>query len=170
MQEEPLSFELPTSTTKTAIPQIANDTWCKFRLVSLKQYQVDLKPEVYGVDKGRVHKWEFDLVDAVKANDGTVIEPGKLGAKQFVTVQLYAKPDAKDAEWFIKKTNRILDGLLGTGDPDNKKNKPVRPNLTADVVPQLIGKILLGKMKETTNEGITRSDINEFAFPPDMGA
>lgn len=170
MQEEPLSIQLPTATTKTAIPQIANETWAKFRLVSMKQFSVKLKQETYGTETGRLHKWEFDLVDPVKASDGSVIEPGKLGAKQFVNVQLYAKPDAKDPEWFVKKTCRILDALLGTDDPDNKKNKPPRPELTAELVPQLIGKVLLGKMKESTNEGVTRTDINEFAFPADMEA
>ena len=156
----PLSITLDTSAAKTAIPLIADGKFCDFQLKQVTQKDGE---------KGATISFEFDLVNPTTDTDGNPILPGGLGSKQFVNIQCYAKEDAKDSKWFVKKLARYIDALLGTGDPGNAKGKPARPDFNSELVPQLIGKTLKAKVKVRTGE-YTGNDFADVFFPPDLTA
>jgi hypothetical protein len=157
----PLSISLNLSGTKTAVPMVADGTMVKLRLVSLTQ--------VTG-DKGNSLKFEYDLVDPAPDTEGGTINPGAFGSKIFEQIAMYAKPDAKDTQWFYKNIAQRIDALLGTGDEGNKKGKPTRPDLSAELVPQLIGKELVAKMKVQQDDNFTGNRIQSVTFPGDIAA
>ncbi len=159
--EEPLSIDMNLSGTKTAIPMIADGTMTQLRLVSLKQTRNEKGPSL---------NFEYDLVDPAPDSDGGTINPGAFGSKIFEQIQMYAKPDAKDPKWYEKKIAQRVDALLGTGDEGNKKGKPTRPNLSADLVSQLIGKVLVAKMKVQSDDLYTGNRIQTVTFPGDIAA
>lgn len=161
MDTQPLDISLNLSGTKTAIPMIADGTMVRLRLVSLSQ----IKGE-----KGNSLRFEYDLVEPAPDTEGGTINPGAFGSKIFENIAMYAKPDAKDPRWFEKNIAQRIDGLLGTGDAGNKKNKPTRPNLTAELVPQLIGKELVAKMKVQQDDNFTGNRIQNVTFPGDIAA
>lgn len=161
MDTQPLSISLNLSGTKTAIPMIADGTMVRLRLVSLSQIKGD---------KGNTLRFEYDLVEPAPDTEGGTINPGAFGSKIFENVALYAKPDAKDPLWFNSVISKRIDALLGTGDPGNKKGKPVRPDLSAEVVPQLIGKELVAKMKVQQDDNFTGNRIQTVTYPGDIAA
>src|SRR6266446_1307769 len=156
MDNQPLSISLNLSGTKTAIPMVKDGEMVKLRLVSLSQIKGD---------KGNSLRFEFDLVDPAPDTEGSTINPGAFGSKIFENVAMYAKPDAKDPKWYEKKISNIVDGLLGTGDAGNKKGKPTRPDLSAELVPQLIGKELVVKMKVQQDDNFTGNRLGTITFP-----
>lgn len=161
MDTQPLSISLDLSGTKTAIPMVADGTMVRLRLVSLTQ----IKGE-----KGNSLRFEYDLVEPAPDTEGGVINPGAFGSKIFETIAMYAKPDAKDPKWFYKNIAQRIDAFLGTGDEGNKKGKPVRPDLSAELVPQLIGKELVAKMKVQQDDVYTGNRIQTVTFPGDIAA
>jgi hypothetical protein len=146
--------------TKTTIPVIADGTLVNLRLASLKQNTTD---------KGKSLQWEYDLVDPAPDTDGNTIKPGDFGSKIFEHIALYAKPDAKDPKWFEKRIASRIDALLGTGDKGNPKGKPERPNLNAQLVPELLGKSLVAKMRVRKDE-YGGNEIASVTFPGDIAA
>lgn len=161
MDNQPLSISLNLSGTKTAIPMVQDGAMVKLRLVSLSQ----LKGE-----KGNSLRFEYDLVDPAPDTEGGVINPGSFGSKIFEQIAMYAKPDAKDPQWFYKNIAQRIDALLGTGDAGNKKGKPPRPDLSAELVPQLIGKELIAKMQVQQDDNFTGNRIKNVTFPGDIAA
>lgn len=161
MAQEPLSISLNLGDTKTAIPMIQDGQVCRLRLVGLSQG---------ATEKGKVLKFEYDLQDPAPDTEGGTITPGAMGSKIFENIQLYAKPDAKDPKWFEKKIASRIDALLGTADKDNKKGKPPRPDLSAELVPQLIGKTLVAKMVVRQDANYTGNEIRTVTFPGDIAA
>jgi hypothetical protein len=158
---QPLSVSLSTEMAKTSVPLIADGVYAEFRLTELTQQDI--------AGKGASTKWKFELVKPTVTTEGTPMNPGDFGSMQFVNIQLYAKADAKDPQWFVKKIAQYQDALLGTGDPGNAKGKPTRPNFDATAVSQMLGKTLIAKMKVKTGEYVG----NEFAsvmFPGDVKA
>jgi len=160
MAEQPLDISMNLGDTKTAVPMIKDGELVELRLVNLSQQTVE---------KGKSLKFEYDLVNPAPDSEGGTINPGAMGSKVFENIQLYAKPDAKDPKWYEKKIATRIDALLGTGDKDNKKGKPVRPDLNAQLVPQLIGKTLVAKMAVKTGE-YTGNEIRSVTFPGDIAA
>ena len=159
--EAPLSISLSTSTAKTTIPMVANDTWAKLRFNRVSQKYIK--------DKGDALTFEYELVDPTASSDGAVILPGALGSRIFEDIQLYAKADAKDPEWYLKKISKRQDAVLGTGDEGNKKNRPTRPNFDASCITKMTGGIFFGKFKVGKDQnGLDRSEIADVAFPEDM--
>lgn len=156
----PLDISLDLNSTKTAIPMIADGHLCEWRLKNLTQASSD---------KGQTLKFEYDLVAPAPSTEGTEIRPGDMGSKFFENIQLYAKPDAKDPQWFMKKLATRIDALLGTGDEGNSKGKPTRPALSAATVPDLLGKVLLAKMAVRTGE-YTGNEFKTVTFPGDVAA
>jgi hypothetical protein len=161
MTTQPLDISLNLSEAKTAVPMVADNTMVRLRLVSLTQ----IKGE-----KGNSLRFEYDLVDPAPDSDGGTINPGSFGSKIFENVALYAKPDAKDPRWFEKVIAQRVDALLGTGDAENKKGKPTRPDLSAQLVPQLIGKELVAKMRVQQDEVFTGNRIATVTYPGDIAA
>ena len=161
MDNQPLDISLNLSGTKTAIPMVADNTMVRLRLVSLSQTKGD---------KGSTLRFEYDLVEPAPDTEGGTINPGAFGSKIFENVALYAKPDAKDPRWFEKVIAQRIDGLLGTGDEGNKKGKPTRPDLSAQLVPQLIGKELVAKMRVQQDDAYTGNRIASVTYPGDIAA
>lgn len=160
MDNQPLDISLNLGDTKTAIPMVKDGELVVLRLAALGQTTSE---------KGKGIRFEYDLVNPAPDTEGGVINPGAMGSKIFENIQLYAKPDAKDPKWYEKRIASRIDALLGTGDKDNKKNKPVRPDLNAQLVPQLIGKTLVAKMKVRTGE-YTGNEIGSVTHPGDIAA
>ena len=158
-EKGPLSISLDIAGIKTAIPLIKDGQLAKFRFVELNQTSND---------KGQALQFVYELVDPVPTQDGCILNPGDFGSKFFEHIQLYAKPDAKDPEWFVKKIATRIDALLGTGDPDNDKGKPARPILDNQLVPTLVGQCLIAKVKVTTFEGQDRNEFATVYFPGDV--
>lgn len=161
MDNQPLDISLDLSGTKTAIPMIQDGTMVKLRLVSLSQ--------ITG-EKGKTLRFEYDLLDPAPDSEGGTIQPGAFGSKIFENIALYAKPDAKDPLWFKPLIAKRIDALLGTGDAGNKKGKPTRPDLGPNLIPQLIGRELVAKMKIETNDAYTGNRIQNVTYPGDIAA
>lgn len=154
--EAPLSISLNLSEVKTSIPIIADNTMVKARLKNISQQVVE--------GKGNSTKWEYVLVDPAPTTDGGQVKPG---FPIYEHIQLYAKADAKDPLWFVKKISRRIDGLLGTGDVGNNKGKPARPEFNADILPHLIGKEVILTLKVKTGE-YEGNEISKSTFPGDL--
>lgn len=158
--EGPLDISLDLSQTKTQVPLIADGVMVELRLANITK---QTSP------KGDSLKFEYDITQPVPNTEGGQILPGAMGAKQFENIQLYAKPDAKDPKWFEKKIATRMDALLGTGDAENTKGKPDRPQFNSDTAALMVGKTMLVKMKVKTGEYVG----NEFGavyFPGDIQA
>lgn len=156
----PLNLTLDTSNAKTSIPFFIENTYVKARLQKISQDEVE--------GKGSTISFEFDLVDPAPNADGGTILPGGMGSKIFKTVYLYGKDGEEAAK--VRATNdisKILDGILGTDDAGNKKNKPTRPTFGAELVPTLIGQITLLKFRNPKGDR-TSQDIIGFTFPGDV--
>lgn len=158
--EGPLDITLNISQAKTAVPMVADGHMCRWRLQKLSSVKGE---------KGAQLKWEYHLIDPAPDSEGGQITPGAFGSIFFENIALYAKPDAKDPKWFEKRIASRVDALLGTGDIGNKKNKPVRPDLTAETVSNLIGKELVAKMKVRTGDFIG-NEFGSVYFPGDIAA
>jgi hypothetical protein len=163
---EPLDVNYDLSKAKTVVPLIADGHLCRLRLTNLS---------VDTTDKGPSTKWEWDIVEPVPSTEGEQIRPGDFGAKFFENIQLYAKPDAKNPAWFVERIAKRVDGLLGTGDANNKKGKPTRPSIVVndagirELAPQLVGKEIVAKMKVKTGDYLG-NEIQTVTFPGDISA
>ena len=158
MDKQPLDISLKLGSTKTAIPAFADNSMVVLRLISLSQQKGE---------KGNTLRFEYDLVEPATDTEGNPIKPGDFGSKVFENIALYAKPDAKDPLWYEKRISARVDSLLGTGDRGNSKGKPERPDLDAKLVPQLIGKILIAKMR-LRKDDFGGSEISSTTFPGDI--
>lgn len=164
----PLSISLPTSGAKTSVPMFAENQYVPMRLVSVEQGEVE--------GKGTTIKFTWDLINPAPSVDsqrgeGPPIEPGKFGSKFFDTVRFYDKdtPQGQIPERAQKAICQRQDALLGTGDPNNKKGKPVRPDFNGDTVPDLLGKIAHIRFKVKTGE-FEGNEIADLRFPGDEKA
>lgn len=157
----PLSITLGTSNITTAIPQIADNTWAPLKLNTISQKTIK--------DKGDVLEFEFQLTEAASSSEGKPIAPNGLGSKVFHSVFLFGKdgPEAV-AERAAQNVARIIDALLGTGDADNTKGKPARPQFTPQLVPDLIGKVAYCNIKHKTDPNYPGVEIKKFMFPGDV--
>lgn len=158
----PLDFSLDLSNKSTVTPMVADGVMARWRLKNLQQARNE---------KGPYLKLEWDLLQPAPASDGTRIEPGKMGSKFFQNIMLYDKntPAGQVPERIQVQIAQIQDALLGTGDPDNKKNKPQRPKFDQACVSQMIGKELVAKMKVRTGD-FTGNDFGVLTFPGDIAA
>lgn len=155
----PLDFSLPTGTTKTAIPRLVPDTYVKVRLAGIRSESGE---------KGKTLHFDWQLVDPTPNADGGTIMPGQLGSKIFDTLYLYGKDGEEAAKVrATEKVSKILDGLLGTADPDNKKGKQPRPEFTPELAPTLYGLTTLIKVRDPKGDR-TQQDIVSYTFPGDV--
>lgn len=156
----PLDISLDLSNTKTVVPMVADGHLCKWRCKNIGMATSE---------KGKMVKYEWNLVDPAPNTDGGQIKPGEMGATFFETVTLYDKntPAGEVPEWAKKKIAQRIDALLGTGDPGNTKGKPTRPNFDAACVAQMIGKELIAKMKVRRDEN-GGNDFGTLTFPGDI--
>jgi len=158
---QPIDISLNLSGTKTAVPMVQDGAMVRLRLVNVS---------LVSGEKGNSLKWEYDLVDSAPDTEGGTINPGAFGSKIFEQIALYAKPDAKDPKWFLTNISKRIDALLGTGDEGNKKGKPTRPDFNGELIPQLIGKELIAKMKVQNDDNFVGNRIQTVTFPGDIAA
>ena len=118
-------------------------------------------------------EFKFTLSAAVPSEDGKQVEPGKPGsnitAKVFMFGKDYTEPGVTP-ERVLTQVCRIQDALLGTGDEGNPKGKPTRPPSNDELVPQLIGKEIVAKVRVSTSKDgqYTNNDFAAMYFPGDM--
>lgn len=156
----PLNLTLPTGNAKTSMPKLVEDTYIKVRLNAIKQDTVE--------NKGDTITFEFNLSAPAPNQDGGTISPGQMGSKMFHTLYLYGKDGAEAAALRATESiSKILDGVLGTGDPDNKKGKQPRPDFGPQLVPALIGQETLIKVRNPKGDR-TSQDIVSFTYPGDV--
>ncbi len=154
-------MSLSTSAVSTAIPVIADKTQARLRLTSLDEQE--------GKDGGIGSlKFVFELTHPVPDTQGSTIHPGGLGSKVVEFIPLASKPEAKDPVWHIKKIATRIDALLGTADAGHA-SKPARPDLSPELVGQLLGKELIAILKVKTGE-YSGNEIATVMFPDDVKA
>jgi len=156
----PLSINLSTSTTKTAVPMPQDNSYVKVRLAG--------PPEETGDEGKKVLTWKLELAEPTTDTAGKPLRPGDFGSTFFRRIYLYGKDgEAKALERAGVDVAKILDALLGTGDPGNDKGKPDRPDFGPQLVPTIIGLTCWIRVKHKTGE-FTGIDIAEFKHEGDM--
>jgi hypothetical protein len=148
---QPLSISLNLTDISTTVPLIADGTMAKVRLKNISQTERDGNPVI---------KWEFTLVEPAPTTEGDQVRAG---------FPLFASFDTSQ-EFLMQKMARFVDGFLGTGDANNKKGKPTRPQFNAHVVSQMIGteamaKITVIKSKKSDYVG---NDIATLTYLGDL--
>ncbi len=157
-EAKPLSISLPTSTTKTSLPMIRDGSVVKVSYQGAKQKTIE--------GKGDIIEHEFHLVEPAQSTDGEVINPGKLGSKLFHPIFLFGGEDPMTRA--TRSTNRILDALLGTGDPGS--SKPSRPEFNESLVNQMKGATCYVNVKVPTREGAMGNEISSFRHESEISA
>jgi hypothetical protein len=160
--EGPLDISLDLTKTTTTVPMVAEGQLCKWRLA---------KVSMPTSEKGKMVKFEWDLVEPAPNTEGGQIKPGEMGSKFFENVALFDKntPAGTTPEWAAKRIAQRIDAVLGTGDANNTKGKPPRPVFDASTVSQMIGKELVAKMKVRTGDFVS-NEFGALYFPGDIAA
>jgi hypothetical protein len=148
---QPLSISLNLTDISTAVALIADGTMARVRLKNISQTERDGNPVI---------KWEFALAEPALTTEGDQVRAG---------FPLFTTFDTSH-EFLMQKMARFVDGLLGTGDANNKKGKPRRPTFNAEVVSQMIGgeamaKITVTKSKKSDYVG---NDISTLTYLGDL--
>jgi hypothetical protein len=148
---QPLSISLNLTDISTAVPLIADGTVARVRLRNISQTERDGNPVI---------KWELALAEPATTTEGDQVRVGFPIFISFDTSQ----------EFLMQKMARFVDGFLGTGDPNNKKGKPPRPQFNAQIVSQMIGaeamaKITVIKSKKSDYVG---NDISTITYLGDL--
>jgi hypothetical protein len=148
---QPLSISLNLTDISTAVPLIADGTMARVRLKNISQTERDGNPVI---------KWEFSLAEPAQTTEGDQV---RAGFPLFVTFDT-------SHEFLMQKMARFVDAFMGTGDPNNKKGKPPRPQFNADTVSQMIGteamaKITVMKSKKSDYVG---NDISTITYLGDL--
>ncbi len=150
---QPLSISLNLADISTTVPLIADGTMARVRLKNISQTERDGNPVI---------KWELTLVEPASTTEGDQVRAGFPLFVSFDTSQ----------EFLMQKMARFVDGFLGTGDANNKKGKPTRPQFNAHIVSQMIGteamaKITVIKSKKSDYVG---NDIATVTYLGDLAA
>lgn len=172
----PLSL-FSTSKASTSLPLIADGTMCRFRIESVSVDQ----PE--GNRTWAQIKIVTKTLDPVPSSEGHPINAGwpvfntfPLGTKDATTTP----PD-----WAPGAVSKFIDAVFGTGDKDNKKGKPERPEFfdqeaaaqgvakLSDAALSMIGKEIVAKVAVKKSKDDTFGDSNvlkNLTFPGDIAA
>jgi hypothetical protein len=150
---QPLSININLTDVSTEVPLIVDGTMAKVRLRNVSQTERDGNPVI---------KWEFTLAEPAPTTQGDQV---RAGFPLFVTFDT-------SHEFLMQKMARFVDAFLGTGDANNRKGKPPRPQFNADVVSQMIGteamaKITVMKSKKSDYVG---NDIASMTWLGDLAA
>jgi hypothetical protein len=163
-QTGPLDISLDLSKTKTTVPMVADGHLCEWRLEKVGTRQA-------GEDKGKMVAFEWKLTQPAPNTEGGQIKPGEMGATFFENIALFDKNTPKGVvpEWANKRIALRIDALLGTGDENNPKGKPVRPEFNSETVSQMIGKTVVAKMKVKGGD-FPGNEFGTLTFPGDIAA
>lgn len=160
----PLDINLPTGEAKTQVPVVADGKWVDLRLANITQGYVP--------QKGKVLKFTWELASPTVTTEGRPLNPGDFGSSFFDDIQLYDK-NTKEGDpapkWAINKLSKRIDACLGTGDKDNPKGKPTRPDFGSEVGGMMIGKLAKVKMGVKTGD-FTGNEFKDVQFPADVSA
>lgn len=166
----PLSTAFNLSGVSTARPVIADGHLCHARFAGVK-----LLP----TEKGNMMSWEFHLLDEAPTGElGKSVKPGfSLNER----IYLYGKdvPPGEIPPRAIVNMCKIIDAILGTDNPENKKGRPVRPDFSTDSIEQTVAKMneamlaqevwFIVKVKNDDKYG-AQNDIAKFIFREDLKA
>jgi hypothetical protein len=150
---QPLNISVNLSDVTTTIPLIVDGTMARVRLKNISQTEREGNPVI---------KWEFTLSEPAPTTDGLQVQPG---FPLFVSFNI-------SHEFLVQKMARFMDAFLGTGDANNKKGKPPRPQLNAETVTRMLGaeavaRISVQKSKKSDYEG---NDIATMTHVDDLVA
>lgn len=163
---QPLSIALPTASVKTAMPEIADKTWCLIKLTKVSEDNPLPDGEEVPANAGKpVIQFSFELVNAVLSKDGKTIEPGKPGA--FLNERIYLRDKnnlTSVPERATQSVGKIMDALDNTGDADNTKGLPPRLAFDTTWVAASIGKTCMGLV---VIDGDYGNKIKEFRSSED---
>lgn len=148
---QPLNINLDLTGVTTTLPLIADGTIAKCRLKNITQTEREGNPII---------KWELTLLESAPTVDGLSVQPG---------FPLFVNFDVSK-EFLLQKMSKFVDGILGTGDANNKKGKPPRPQFNAETVNSMLGaeafaKITITKSKKSDYVG---NDITSLIYPDDL--
>jgi hypothetical protein len=148
---QPLNINVNLADVTTTVPLIVDGTMAKVRLKNISQTERDGNPVI---------KWEFTLAEPAPTTDGLQVQPG---------FPLFANFDVS-REFLVQKMARFVDGLLGTGDANNKKGKPARPALNAETVSRMIGAEAVAKITlvKSTKSDYVGNDIATMTHVDDL--
>lgn len=151
MDNQPLNINIDLTGITTTLPLIADGHIAKVRLKNITQTEREGNPII---------KWELTLVEPAPTVDGLTVQPG---------FPLFVNFDIS-RDFLLQKMSKFVDGFLGTGDINNKKGKPPRPQFNADTVNQMLGteayaKITVMKSKKSDYVG---NDISSVIYPDDL--
>ncbi len=155
----PLSIAVDTQ-VKTSVPMFAEKVYIPFRLVDIAEK---------ANEKGKTISFVWDLLEPAPSTDAEhPIKPGAFGSKFFDNVALYDKntPPGEVPQQAVKKISLRQDGILGTGDPDNKKGKTPRPPFNDETARAMLGQVALLQFKVKTGE-FEGNEITGIMFPGD---
>jgi hypothetical protein len=153
MNEQPLTVNVPLDAIKTVVPLIADGTLAHVRLKNISQTE--------SRDGNTVLKWELTLLDPAPTDDGHEVQAG---------FPIFINFDVTK-EFLMQKMARFVDGFLGTGDANNRKGKPPRPQFNAETVSRMLG--AEGYAKVTVRKGSSDyigNDITAIIHPADLPA
>lgn len=160
----PLDINLDLSKTKTTVPMIADGHLCELRLEKVAQKQAS-------DNKGNMVVFEWKITQPCPNTEGGQIKPGEMGATIFDNIALFDKntPAGTVPEWASRRIAQRIDAVLGTGDEGNPKGKPSRPAFNAETVSQMIGKVMVAKMKVKGGD-FPGNELGTLTFPGDISA
>jgi hypothetical protein len=154
MSDQPLNITVNTTDIATALPLIVDGTQAKVRLKNISQLERDSGQLVI--------KWEFALVDPAPTVDGAQVQAG---------FPLFVNFDVS-RDFLLRKMATFIDGILGTGDINNRKGKPSRPALGPESVSQMLGGEAIAKIVvvKSTKSDYVGNDIDKLTYPGDLAA
>lgn len=167
--EAPVSISLNTSSVKTSIPVIADGHQVRSRLAKIAQLEPkDGKGANIGGQVIGGLLFEYHTLEPAPTTDGGQVKPG---FPIFERIMFYDKdtPMGEMPERVAQRISKHIDAFLGTGDVDDKKGKPARPEFTGETVAAMIGKEAFLKLKAKTGE-YEGNDVSKLTFPGDLTA
>jgi hypothetical protein len=150
-----------TAGAKTALPVFADKTTVRCAFKGAKQDSNE---------KGDVLIFEFSTLDQAPSNEGGEIRPN---FPIFHRIYLYDKDTPKGVipERAITSVSRVVDACLGTGDADNKKSKPARPEFGPAIIPDMIGKEVFVTLKVRQDlNGQDQNEVSRVQHPSEVAA
>ena len=151
MITQPLEIDLDLSGVSTAQPLIRHGHVGRVRLADISGVKNDSNQTV-------ALKWEFRLVEPAPAQDaeGSPLPDVNANYPIFVRINL-------GQDFLLVKQAKFMDALLGTGDKNNTKGKPDRPNLNAAVVASMVGREAIARVSVSHGKtGYVGNDIDKL--------
>lgn len=162
MSQVPLSISLPTSTAKTTVPLIAEGQFVKWQLKSVKE---DTN------DNGKFLTFTCQLAAPTVTTEGEPLTPDSpVGNMFWHKIYLYDKnhPGVVPPR-AITGVCQLIDAVLGTGDANNTKGKPARPEFDDSTIAAMTNQTFYAKMRVRTSDSYgPQNDFGQLLNEADM--